>query len=111
MAHENEISMPMSEGRVLPTIYLREKDLPEIRGWKVGGEYYLIIKVEQVSIGTNLNLETGSAPDKKQLNAEFKIKSVKAASLKPITTTQLEREEFAAVQSEALGNSYDSEGG
>lgn len=74
--HDSDISMPMHEGRELPTVYFREIDLPELKGWKVGGEYLLMIEVEQISLNNLSDAPTGS--DKKKLEATFRIKSVKA---------------------------------
>ena len=36
--------------KVLPTIRLSEDDLPDIKDWKVGGKYKIMIDVEQISM-------------------------------------------------------------
>jgi len=41
---------PISLEPVYPMISFREVDLPEIKDWKVGGEYEIIIKTKQKSI-------------------------------------------------------------
>jgi len=71
-------SMPvMDEPDRLPRITLEESDLPEIKDWKVGGKYQLLITVEQMSHGKK---EYG---DKKgDLESSFKVTKVEAYKTK-----------------------------
>jgi len=58
--------MPM---RMLPSFSVTEKDLPEIKDWKVGKSYTLQVEVEVVSMGKN---EYGKSP----LDARLKIHKI-----------------------------------
>lgn len=54
---------------MLPTFNLTEKDLPEIKEWKVGKKYKLEIEVEQIAVSKN---EYGKSP----MTARFRIHKV-----------------------------------
>lgn len=101
---EEAIDMPMHGSRELPRVYFREADLPEIKEWKVGGEYYLIVKVEQTGIHNNRGMETPSESDKVKIEASFQVKAVKALTNKPVSLAQIEKEEFKAITVKALGS-------
>ncbi len=58
--------MPM---RMLPSFSVTEKDLPEIKEWKVGKKYKLEIEVEMVSMSKN---EYGKSP----MEARLKIHKI-----------------------------------
>jgi len=62
--------------RELPNFSLSEDDLPEIKNWKVGGKYRLIIEVEQVSLSKG---DYYGSTDKK-LQARFQVKKILADS-------------------------------
>ena len=51
-----------------PSIHLDEKQLKEIKNWKVGGKYTLILEVEQTSMNND-------NPDKR-INASFDIMKI-----------------------------------
>ena len=71
LAHDEPKSMP-------PTLRLSTDELPEIKKWKVGDTYKLIVEVEQKSMrqGNEYELETDG--DEGKVSATFEIKSVKA---------------------------------
>ena len=67
-------SAPMdSPAMPKPTIYLTSDDLPELKSWKVGGNYKLEVEVEQVSISKDDMPNAGN-----KLSGRFLIKKVKA---------------------------------
>lgn len=58
------------EGQAMkPSIYLTTKELPDLKRWKVGKYYDIIIKVKQVS--------SGLTPDGKGMEGRFEIEQVK----------------------------------
>ncbi len=70
--HNLQETSPMafdSPMRMLPSFSVTEKDLPEIKDWKVGKTYKLEIEVEVVSMGKN---EYGKSP----LDARLKIHKI-----------------------------------
>ena len=83
----DEISM--SEGRNLPEIYVRENDMPEISGWMLNSEQYIICKVSVE--GKELVL----LPGEKKLEARLKIKGFQAIGSEPIDIKKLKEDEFA----------------
>lgn len=50
-----------------PTIYLSSKDLPDIKNWKVGETYTLIIQAKQTSMRED---------EDKKIEASFDIKKI-----------------------------------
>lgn len=50
-----------------PTLYLSSKDLPEIKNWKVGKTYKLIIQVKQTSMREDIE---------NRIDASFDIKKI-----------------------------------
>ncbi|MDD5109499.1 MAG: hypothetical protein PHC29_08410 [Candidatus Omnitrophica bacterium] len=81
MAKEKE-EKPIVAEESLPKIYLTDKDLADIRNWKVGGKYRISMDVEQVSqsIGDEMLLEAEGKRGKPKVSASFVIKSIKANS-------------------------------
>lgn len=66
----------MKNKRILPTISFTEEDLPEIKDWKVGDKYFLVMEVEQISLRQGSEWQ-GEEDDKaKETRATFKILSV-----------------------------------
>jgi len=57
-----------------PSISLKEDDLPEMKNWKVPGEYTLEIRVKMEEYGSRVNLDTG----KTETQGCFRILGVKA---------------------------------
>lgn len=53
-----------------PNIYLNSKELPDIADWDVGGEYYIVLKVEQKS----KSIRTENGEDR--VGADFDIKEI-----------------------------------
>lgn len=61
-----------------PMLFLNSKDLPEIKDWKIGESYDLIVSVKQVGAHDNKGLISGdfeiqdimSAPDQKSMDLE-----------------------------------------
>lgn len=60
--------------RILPTIRLTDKDLPEIKSWEVGNKYILIMEVEQIAM--RQGEEWQGAGDDKTKTATFKVLKV-----------------------------------
>lgn len=59
------------------TIRFDEDDLPELKGWKVGGKYTLTLKVEQTSMSKGDEYgEIGNSKEKPMTRASFKVLSV-----------------------------------
>lgn len=67
--------MPLHEGRRLPQFTLREIDLHQVAQWEVGGEYYLVVKVEM--IGKHNNNAMGSNADQSKIEGDFQMQAVK----------------------------------
>lgn len=61
--------MPDMPMRMLPSFSVTEKDLPEIKNWKVGSKYDLAIQVEMVSSSKD---EYGKSP----LTARLKVHKI-----------------------------------
>lgn len=80
--------MPM-QYHELPKFYLRQEDLPEILKWKVGGQYYLVMKVEMVGVEKMADMPTRS--DKAKYEGEFKVHSIRALDTKPVDVKTLEK--------------------
>ena len=55
-----------------PSLYLSDKDLPEVADWEVGHEYKLLVEVKQTSKSIN------EYEGKKKMTATFEIAKVKA---------------------------------
>lgn len=64
--------MPMASESYRPEISFDEKDLPQIKSWKVGSKYKLMLTVEQTSLSKD-QYDGGKAP----MRARFKVISVK----------------------------------
>ena len=87
-----DIEMPMNSERELPEFYLRQEDLPEILSWDVGGQYYVVMKVEMTELEKKANL--ADKLDKTKMSAKFKVHSIRAVGKKPIDPTEIERKEW-----------------
>lgn len=65
----------------MPTMLsLDEEQLPELKKWKVGGKYTLVVDVEQVSMSKQdpyESLESDKKDEPKEMSARFKVLSVK----------------------------------
>lgn len=59
----------VSAHQVKPTITFTEKELPEIKDWKVGKKYELVVSVEMVGLEKD-------EWDKNKLSARFKVNRV-----------------------------------
>lgn len=68
---KNKLSEPAVPSN--PSLYLSEKDLPEIRAWEVGNEYKLCVVVKQRSKTVH-----GYDKEKNSIHADFEIQSIKA---------------------------------
>lgn len=71
------MDMPISKPkRVLPSFTLTSDDLPEMKNWKVGGVYFLKVKVEQVNLGKGeYDWQTVEKGEKK-MHARFQMQSI-----------------------------------
>lgn len=61
--------------KILPTFSLTDADLPDIKDWKVGDKYTLVMEVEQISMRQGSEWQGASDKDKK-VHATFKILEV-----------------------------------
>lgn len=86
------IEAPYHEGRQLPSFTLRQIDLPDILKWEVGGEYYILMKVEMTGIRNMKDLEQPS--DQPKIEADFQVESVRPVGDKPIDTKSIEKKSF-----------------
>lgn len=74
----NKVELAEKEYKPMPpTIRLTTDDLPEIKNWKVGKTYKIILDVEQTSMSQG-DEYFGEGGDDKKVRASFKITSVKA---------------------------------
>lgn len=86
------IEAPYHGERELPVFSLRAIDLPDIVGWEVNGEYYLVMKVEMT--GKRNRSDLPAKEDKTLLEGDFKVLSVRPVEHEPIDVKGLEREDF-----------------
>lgn len=65
-----------------PRLHLTEKELPEVKTWKVGQKYYLIVEVEMTAVRKEVDyanspmdmMARGDAP--KIISGDFEIRGV-----------------------------------
>lgn len=62
-----------------PPLVLKDSQLPQLRNWKVGNTYHLMVEVEQLSLDAP---NADGFNDSKQWTARFQVKSVKAIDAK-----------------------------
>jgi len=67
---DNETTMPE---RMPPTLSLNEDDLPELKKWRVGKKYDILLRVEQVSSSKG----DGYNGDGKKMEARFRVLSAR----------------------------------
>lgn len=60
----------VSSKEYFPTLYLEAKDLPEIKEWEVGEDYYLLLKA------TMRSKEEYETSDEERCSASFNIKEI-----------------------------------
>ena len=87
-----DITMPLEGKRQLPSFNLRQEDLPEILKWEVGGQYYIVMKVEMTGLEKRADLD--SKIDKTKMEGGFKVHSIRALGAKPVDATTIEKEDF-----------------
>ena len=71
---------------------LRQIDLPEVSKWEVGGQYYVLMKVEMIGLRNMPYMEQES--DRPKLEGDFKMLSIRAVDSQPIDTKSIEKKEF-----------------
>ena len=76
----------------LPYFSLRQNDLPEILTWEVGGEYYVLMKVEMTALRERADLD--SKLDKTMREGDFKVKSIKTIGKEPLDLKSIEKADF-----------------
>ncbi len=64
-----EVTKPM---KMPPTLRLCEEDLPDIKDWKVGDKYTIILEVEQTGAHKG-DMPMMEGENKQKLSAEFKV--------------------------------------
>lgn len=55
---------PMKTKRILPRITLKGEDLPEMKAWKVGEKYMIVIEAEMVALKQGQEYEFEPSDDK-----------------------------------------------
>lgn len=65
----------MKKVKIYPTFQIDDEDLPELKDWKVGEKYTLVMEVEQLSMRQGNEWQGSDTKDKK-VHATFKIISV-----------------------------------
>jgi hypothetical protein len=70
--------MPMHQGRSLPQFSLREIDLPNLKKWQEGQEYFLVVKVKMVGRNLVEEYQVVDKNDAGKLEGNFKVLAVKA---------------------------------
>lgn len=83
--------MPLSDSD-LPVFYLRQSDLPDMLAWEIGGEYYLVAKVEMLGMEKRDDLPTEH--DQTKMEGRFKVKSIRALGKQPVDIRELEKKEW-----------------
>jgi len=64
--------------RILPSFTLTSDDLPELKDWKVGGVYFLKVKVEQTQLGKGMNEWETTPKGEKKMHARFQMLGIEA---------------------------------
>jgi len=92
-------NMSMETERDLPYFSLRQIDLPEVREWEVGGEYYLVMKVKMT--GKRSRADLPERQDQGSVEGDFQMHTIKALDDKPVDVKTLEAKAFEAVLTRA----------
>ena len=69
---KNQMNAIASPERMYPEIHVTSKDLPEIKDWKVGKKYNLMVEAEQVGLHKDMY-----GDNKNEVSARFRITSIK----------------------------------
>lgn len=88
--------MQKLEGIKAPTFTLTTKDLPELKNWKVGGVYFLKIKVEQTQLGKGENEWETTTKGEKEMHARFQMISLEVLDKKENYEDEYGRKRAAA---------------
>ena len=94
--------MPMTEGRELPVIQMREFDLPQIREWEIGSEHYVVVKVKLMEKRDNAIRDDMDETDKKRIEGVLKMQSVKVLDHKPVNLKSMAKADFNQAYVEAM---------
>jgi len=62
-----------------PPLVLKDSQLSQLRSWKVGKTYYLLVEAEQLSLDAP---DSGGMGESKHWTARFKVKNVSAVDNK-----------------------------
>lgn len=73
---------PAEPRKTPPSLSLSDEDLPDIKNWKVGETYKIVVEAKQVSSSMG---DTIMGEGKKKMNARFEILSVKSIDGKAST--------------------------
>lgn len=84
-----------------PTLHVSDKDLPEIKKWKVGEEYEIIIKVTQKSASV-IELPNGE----QQVNASFEVTDMVIPDDSDVDVDDMDDEEFSKYASKKKREDY-----
>lgn len=98
----NYIEAPYHDDRELPYFNLRALDLPEVSKWEIGGEYYLVMKVEM----TDKRRVEDKDKEQKKIEGGFRVKSVRALKHTPVDLKSMEKEDFNKAVTKAKSGEY-----
>lgn len=73
-----------------PTLYVSDKDLPQIKDWEVGEEYELIIKVKQRSFNEMQNRD-----GTKTISSELEVTDFVVPEMEDQDISMMDNEEFS----------------
>lgn len=92
--------IPITVDRELPRFSLRQIDLPDVLDWQVGGQYYLIVKVEETGVHNMSYLP--DPQDQKLIEADFKMLGVKALGYDAVDLKSVQQQDFERAMASAL---------
>jgi hypothetical protein len=64
------------KAKIYPTVYFDEEDLPEIKNWKVGDHYYLVMEVEEIAMRQGKEWQGDVDEKDNKMQATFKVLKV-----------------------------------
>lgn len=88
-----------SKIRIFPTFTIDNEDLPELKDWKVGEKYTLVMEVEQTSMRQGSEWQGDTSKDKNKIHATFKIVAIGVPEMEPMTYGQEYAEKMGGKQS------------
>lgn len=97
-----DISMPMSNQRELPEIYINDIDLPDIASWGMNTEHYVVCKV--ILMGKDVCYPPEGSPDPPHLQGRIKLTSVRALGTDSVNSKILDEQAWSREKGRALSD-------